>query len=308
MLLANGQTTEGTRHSVERLSAALGHPPRLRVCWGEAVLYPLDGSGPTVAAVDPAGVDTRRVAAAEAVIEAVCAGLIPPGLAAKQLDAIGRTPPVSLACLVSMAAAGAAALCVIVGALDLLTVTAAASIAGTGVLLRRALARRSSNPLLQSLAASLLAGLAAGLGMRAGLPVNDRLVPVCPCMILAPGPHVLNGMIDLMRVRIPLGAARLTLAGLIVVAICAGLLTGFALAGASFPEAGAIRRVPLALDAAAAALRWRPMRRFLTCPGAWWPHRLPRGWLPMRCAGGCCSRASASSRLRSARRWWLGRR
>ena len=69
-------------------------------------------------------------------------------------------------------------------------------------------------------------GLAAGLVARVGLPVAHRLVTVCPCMVLVPGPHFLNGMIDLVRARIPLGAARLALAGLIVLVICAGLLVG----------------------------------------------------------------------------------
>ena len=67
-------------------------------------------------------------------------------------------------------------------------------------------------------------------------------------MVLVPGPHFLNGMIDLVRARIPLGAARLTLASLIVLVICAGLLAGLAVAGVSFPEAGAVHPVPLSID------------------------------------------------------------
>ena len=40
------------------------------------------------------------------------------------------------------------------------------------------------------------------------------LIAVCPCMVLVPGPHILNGAIDLMRTRVALGIARLGYAGL----------------------------------------------------------------------------------------------
>src|SRR5262249_56554333 len=64
-------------------------------------------------------------------------------------------------------------------------------------------------------------------------------------MVLVPGPHFLNGMLDLIRGRMNLGAARLIYAVLTVVAISAGLLLGLALLGVSFPVDPAGRAVPL---------------------------------------------------------------
>jgi uncharacterized membrane protein YjjB (DUF3815 family) len=52
---------------------------------------------------------------------------------------------------------------------------------------------------------------------------------------LVPGPHFLNGMLDLIRGRMNLGASRLIYATLVVVAITMGLLLGLALYGASLP-------------------------------------------------------------------------
>lgn len=265
VLLDNGQTTEGTRLVVERLSVALGWPATVRVRWGQATLYGTNGKTSLIQ-TEPAGVDICRVAAAEQVVEAAIAGALTPATALKHLDAIGSAPPVPLARFAPMAAAGAAALSVIFGAPDLLTVALIAAVAGLGAYLRRVAAGLSSNPLLQPLVASLSAGVAAGLVARAGLPVGYRLVAVCPCMVLVPGPHFLNGMIDLVRTRIPLGMARLALAGLIVLVICAGLLTGLALAGASFPEAGAIRPVPLALDVLAAGIAVSAYASFFNMP------------------------------------------
>jgi uncharacterized membrane protein YjjB (DUF3815 family) len=62
-----------------------------------------------------------------------------------------------------------------------------------------------------------------------------RLVVVCPCMVLVPGPHILNGTLDLIAGRIPLGSSRLIYAGLVVVAISTGLLLGLMLMRASLP-------------------------------------------------------------------------
>ena len=266
LLLANGQTTEGARLAVERLSVALGRPSRLRARWGQATLYAVAGGAAALVEVEPAGVDISRVAAVEAMVDAVCAGTLSPAAALEQLDAIGDAPPVSLARFAPMAAAGAAALSVIFGADDALTVALVAAVAGLGACLRRAAARFSSNPLLQPLLASLLAGLAAGLAVRADLPVAHRLLAVCPCMVLVPGPHLLNGMIDLVRVRIPLGVARMALAGLIVLVICIGLLSGLALVGETFPEAGAVHPVPLAVDVLAAGVAVAAYGSFFNMP------------------------------------------
>ena len=250
---------------MERLSRALGRPASLRARWGQVTFYSINGNAAFVD-VEPAGVDISRVAAAEQAMDAVCAGTLDPASALKRLDEIGRERPVPLTRFAPMAAAGAAALSVIFGAPDVLTVALIAVVAGLGAWLRRIAARLSANPLLQPLVASLVAGAAAGLVAQLRLPVALRLLAVCPCMVLVPGPHFLNGMIDLARARIALGAARLGLAGLIVLMICIGLLAGLALAGASFPEAGVVRRVPLALDVLAAGIAVAAYGSFFNMP------------------------------------------
>jgi len=67
-----------------------------------------------------------------------------------------------------------------------------------------------------------------------------------------PGPHFLNGAIDLINGRIHLGAARLLFAGLVVAAISTGLLLGLTILGASLPAEGPGRSVPLWQDLIAA--------------------------------------------------------
>ena len=264
LLLANGQTTEGTRLAVERLARAQGCPVRFTARWGAYALQAPDRI--VFGEMAPTGVDIARVEATEAVVDDICDDRTGAGEGLARLDAIGRSGPVALARFAPMAAAGAAALGVIFGARDLPTIGLIAASAALGALARRAASRASDNPFLQPLVASLLAGVVGGLAQRSGVPVADRLVVVCPCMVLVPGPHFLNGAIDLVRARIPIGAGRVGQALLVVLAICGGLLAGLALTGAPFPPAGAVPNVPLGYDVLAAGLAVTAYGSFFNMP------------------------------------------
>jgi hypothetical protein len=63
----------------------------------------------------------------------------------------------------------------------------------------------SANPFIQSFCAALLAGAVGAVVVDLQLSTMKRRVAVCPCMVLVPGPHLLNGAIDLARARIALG-------------------------------------------------------------------------------------------------------
>src|SRR4029077_14428977 len=89
---------------------------------------------------------------------------------------------------------------------------------------------------------------------------------VCPCMVLVPGPHVLNGALDLVEGRIHLGSARLIYAGLVIVAISTGLLLGLALLGVSLPIDPAGRAVPLWQDIIAAGVAVASYSVFFSTP------------------------------------------
>jgi len=138
--------------------------------------------------------------------------------------------------------------------------------AAAGAVVRRFLVRYSTNPLLQPFCAALLAGIIGALAVRYQLSSSLRLIAVCPCMILVPGPHVLNGMIDLAAVRVSLGAARLIYAGLIILAISAGLLLGLSLLNVSLPIDEPGRPVPLWLDVIAAGVAVAAYSIFFSTP------------------------------------------
>jgi len=85
-------------------------------------------------------------------------------------------------------------------------------------------------------------------------------------MVLVPGPHILNGAIDLARTRIALGIARLAYAGVIVLLICAGGLFGFTAVGANPAIAGSSPPVPLVIDVIAAGFAVASFGTFFSMP------------------------------------------
>lgn len=266
LVFANGLASESAEAAIRRLGRGLGVEADMLPRWGEIVLLTGGRAAPTIVAATPTGVDMSRVTATLRVIDEVCAGRLDRAGAARALDDIARAPPVALLRFALFAAFGAAALGIIFGAGDLATLAVIALSAGGGALLRRGAANLSTNALLQPFAAALFAGLVGPLAIRLGLGVDARLVLLCPCMVLVPGPHVLNGTIDLVRSRIAIGAARIVFAAMVVLAICTGLLLGLAVARVELPMAAGAAEVPWTRDVLAAGIAVAAYGTFFNMP------------------------------------------
>src|SRR5262245_40237371 len=195
-----------------------------------------------------------RVAGTLRTVEALCDGRLAPANAMEAINTIAQAPPAPTWLFALAAAVGAVALAVLFGLEHLHAAVLIGVSAAAGASVRRALARYSTNLFLQPFGAALVAGVVGALAVRYELSSSLRLVAVCPCMVLVPGPHFLNGMLDLVRGRMHLGAARLLYAVLVVVAISTGLLLGLALLGVSLPVDPAGRALPLWHDVMAAGL------------------------------------------------------
>jgi len=255
VLYINGGSTHQTLGAAERLSSCLGFRATIFPHWGELEVQAEDSDRKFISAIEaaPSGVDMDRVASTLRTVEELCDGRLAPGNATEAINRIAEAPPAPTWLFTLAAAVGAVSLAVLFGVQH---VTAAALIFGSaaaGAILRRTLARYSTNIFLQPFSAALVAGVVGALAVRYELSSSLRLVAVCPCMVLVPGPHFLNGMLDLIRGRINLGTSRLAYAVLIVVAISTGLLLGLAFFGVSLPVDPAGRGVPLWHDVIAAA-------------------------------------------------------
>jgi uncharacterized membrane protein YjjP (DUF1212 family) len=268
LLFENGESTEKIVSALDQLADALGFRATVFPRWGELTIRISDASGSRqeILAAAPAGVDMRKVAATMGVIDDVCCGHLDATTARSALETVARFPPVSIARFALLGAAGAAALGVIFGATHPFSLLLIAISAGAGACLRRWLAGISRNPFVQPLCAAVLAGIIGAIAVRLQLSSVLRLVAVCPCMILVPGPHLLNGTIDLARARIALGASRIAYAGVIILMICTGLLMGLSLGGVNLPASGPSSPVPLGYDVIAAGVAVAAYGTFFAMP------------------------------------------
>jgi uncharacterized membrane protein YjjP (DUF1212 family) len=289
VLFVNGQSTEQTLAAAERLGDALGLHAKIIPRWGELQFQSLANAARLISAVsaDPTNVAMGRVASAMRAVDDLSTGRIKPDTAKEGIRAISEAPPAPTWLFTLAAAAGAAALAVIFGLRHMAAAVLIFVSAGAGAVLRRHLAHYSANIFLQPFCASLLAGVIGGLAVRYQLSSSLRLVAVCPCMVLVPGPAVLNGALDLIEGRVHLGAARMMYAGLVVVAISTGLLLGLALLGVSLPVDQASRAVPLWQDTIAAGIA-------VAAYGVFFSMSLPMLAWPV-----------AVGMLAHALRWWL---
>jgi uncharacterized membrane protein YjjP (DUF1212 family) len=256
VLYVNGQATDQVITATRRLCNKLGISAELSPRWGELQLY-MESGGATqtsYVASDPVGVDMDRVVSTMQAVAEIEAGRLSLDEARKRIDTIAKAPPASTWLFALAAAVGAVALAIIFGIQHLSAAMVIFVSAGAGGLLRRAIAKVSTNIFIQPFCAALLAGLIGGLATRYQLSTALRLVVVCPCMVLVPGPHILNGAIDLISGRIHLGSARLIYAGLVVVAISIGLLLGLTVLQESLPIDPPGSAVPLWLDVIAAGV------------------------------------------------------
>jgi uncharacterized membrane protein YjjP (DUF1212 family) len=288
VLYVNGQSTDETLAAAERLGQTFGLRVKIMPRWGELLLQAQDNDARLVSAVvaDPTGVAMNRVASATRVTEELDTGRLAPTAAKEVVSAISQAPLAPAWLFTLAAAAGAAALAVIFGVEHLSAAVLIFVSAAAGAILRRSLAHHSASVFLQPFCAAFLAGVIGALAVRYQLSSSLRLVGVCPCMVLVPGPHVLNGALDLIRGRVHLGAARMIYAALVIVAISTGLLLGLALLGVSLPIDQASRIVPLWLDTIAAGVVVFAYSVFFSTP----LHMLP--W-PV-----------ATGMLAHALRWW----
>jgi uncharacterized membrane protein YjjP (DUF1212 family) len=266
LLFVHGQTTERTVTAAERLGRARGLTVKVLPYWGELIVD-LDGAPISqIVPAKPLGVDMCRVLAVTTVIDQVGRGTLSAEAAQSALASAGRLPPASTPRFTLLAALGAASLGVIFGTLDATSLLLIAASATIGALVRRWLSGFSQNPLIQPLCAAFIAGVVAAAASRFQLSHAATLVGFCPCMVLVPGPHILNGAIDLARTRIALGMTRLAYAGVIVILICAGGLFGYTVVGTNLVIAGPFPPVPLVIDVIAAGCAVASFGTFFSMP------------------------------------------
>lgn len=254
-LHANGEETEETLAVAARLSRVLGLKTTLFPQWGQLSLQVDMDDGRArlrTRAALPSTWTMSRVVELTRTADAVVAGRLAPTGAAKALTAAARAPRSSLWSFVVACTFGAVALSVINGLTHWRPLVLIAILAGAGGAFRRYLGAHGGGILMQFFAASLLAGLVGAWAVHADVSSPMRLVALGPLMVMYPGPAILNGSLDLIALRLSLGAARVGFAVMEILAIACGVMIGLGLGGTTVPPSPPTVAVSLWVDMVAA--------------------------------------------------------
>ncbi len=226
LLLAYSESTGAIHRALTTTARALaGETCHVFVSYrGVAVTLP--GEGAAVAPVRELGYNMAVQARVHEVLEELRRGRLDAPAALGRLNGIEadtpRHPRWLAALLLGIAAASLAGL---LGA-D----AGAAGVAGVatalGLFARQELGRRHFSLLTLPLTAAFLGAALGGLAIRLGWTRTPELVLVVPALMVVPGPHLINGLLDLVDNYLPMSLFRLWLATGILCASALGIIVG----------------------------------------------------------------------------------
>lgn len=98
-----------------------------------------------------------------------------------------------------------------------------------GLFARQELGRRHVALLALPFTAAFIGAVLGGIAIRLAWTQTPGLVLIVPSLMLIPGPHLINGLLDLIDNYVPMSVARLGLATAIVVASALGIILGIEL-------------------------------------------------------------------------------
>lgn len=156
-------------------------------------------------------------------------GTLDPTAALDRLNRVEvETPAHSRWAAISLLGLAAACLARILGA-DFGAVIVVGISTGLGLLARRDLGRRHFALLSLPFAAAFIGAALGGVAIRRGWTLTPGLALIVPALMLVPGPHLINGLVDLVDNYVPMSVARLALATAILLASALGIVLGMEL-------------------------------------------------------------------------------
>jgi uncharacterized membrane protein YjjP (DUF1212 family) len=255
-LHGDGAETSRTLERLGQAAGALGVRVAADLGWTRSQVEVTDGDAVAdrTVRIAPATVGMNRVRALDLAIQSFAAGRTSLDRFRSDVAAARALPAANVLLFAAACAVGACGLALIQGAHNWQTyaIIAVASIAGAFV--RRGIGRLGGSNFSQVFFASVIAGLGGALSLQLGVGSDLRLAALCPCMILVPGPHLLNGALDLAALRLPLGMSRLAFATITLVVTGVGVLVGLGLCGVGLDADPIARDVPLWVDAPTAGI------------------------------------------------------
>ncbi len=171
-----------------------------------------------------------------AILRGIQAGNLDLTVCQAKFDEIeARTPRHPLWLRVVCLGVAAACLAILLRA-DTGAIVAAGVSTGIGLLARQEMGRRHFVLLSLPLTAGFLGAVCSGFAYRMGWTQMPALALIVPSLMLVPGPHLINSLLDLIDNHLTMSLARLWLAAGILVASALGMALGIAVTLPELPQ------------------------------------------------------------------------
>ena len=256
LLLEYGGRSTSFERTIVRIARHLGVQVQTATAYREATLALPDGRAIHVRAPE-LRINVGVAVSTQRVIDALCANRIGLGEATSTLETIERlTPRLKRWVVVVLFGFGASAIAWLLRAdWGAIAVTGVASAAG--LVARQELGKRSTILFANPFAAGLIGGAMGGAAIRLGWTETPGLCVIVPALMLVPGPHLINGVHDMVDNHMQTGLCRLGLASSILIAAALGVALGVGLTVGLAPLSTApseAMRLTLPLDMALAGV------------------------------------------------------
>jgi uncharacterized membrane protein YjjP (DUF1212 family) len=235
LLLEYNESTGAIHRALTTTARALTDEACHVVVSYRGVVIDLAGEGPALEQVRELHYNTAVQARVHEILEQVRRGQLDAEPALDCLSGVEAATPRHPRWLAALLL-GAAAACLagLLGA-DVEAAAVAGVATGLGLLVRQELGRRHASLLALPLIAALIGAVLGGLAIRLSWTRSPELVLVVPALMLVPGPHLINALMDLIDNYLPMSLARLGLAAGILLASAAGIVIGVEL---TLPDTG----------------------------------------------------------------------
>jgi uncharacterized membrane protein YjjP (DUF1212 family) len=229
LLLENNESTGAIHRTLVATAQSLSQDACTLVVGYGGLAVSLAGEGPVLMPIRQLHYNSALQAHIHSILEAVRRGDLQPLAALARLrQAEADTPRHPRLPAILMLGVAAASLAGLLGA-DAGGVMVTGLATGLGLAARQELGRRRFNVLMLPLAAAFIGAVLGGLAIRLGWTGTPGLALVVPSLMLVPGPHLINGLLDMIDNYVPMGIARLGLAITILLACGLGITFGIEL-------------------------------------------------------------------------------
>lgn len=229
LLLEHNESTTAIHRAVTRTARAVGaEVDYIETSYG-GVTVGIAGANPVSRPVEELRYNTALLTRVHETLAEVRAGQLTPAEALSRVEGLkAATPPHPTWVAVAILGVAGASLARLLGA-DSAGVASAGVATALGLLVRKALGRRGHGPLTLTFAACLLGSVLGGLAVRFGWTSTPELTLIVPALMVVPGPHLVNGLLDLIDNHLPMSGARLGLSAAILAAGTFGVAAGIQL-------------------------------------------------------------------------------